>query len=389
MSWDIPLTDVVLTHDDVRAVLACYESGWLTMGPRTAEFEEQVAATCGTRHAVAVSCGTAALHLACRAAGIGAGDEVIVPTLTFLATAHAPRYCGAQPVLADSAAPDDMAISVTDVERRITPRTRAVIATHMCGYTADVASLRALCADRGLVLIEDMAQSIASRYADGTVCGSGAEMACVSFFSKKQLAVGEGGAVVTDRDDHAATVRSLRSHAMTSGTWSRHHGHEDSYDVVDVGYNFRLDEPRAALGLSRIARLEAETEARRVAVRGYRARLADVDGLGFLGDDEAVDRASHFAFAVVCESGEARVALRADLGAQGIQTTRYPALHALTEYAGLAGPGDLPRATRLADSHVCLPLWPGIPDSTLDRVADAVRVAVGRTTTRTVTGGVG
>jgi dTDP-4-amino-4,6-dideoxygalactose transaminase len=372
MSWTVPLTDLVVTEDDVAAVLECYASGWLTMGPRTRAFEEAVERFTGATHAVAVSSGTAALHLSCRAAGIGPGDEVIVPTLTFLATAHAPRYCGATTVLCDSVSPTDMNLSVEDVARRITPRTKAVIAVHFCGYTADVAALRALCDERGLVLIEDMAQAIGARYADGGSCGTAGDLASVSFFSEQQLSVGEGGAALTDSATAAETVRSLRSHAMTSGTWDRHRGHGDSYDVVDVGYNYRLDEPRAALGLSRIGRLAAEIESRRRAVLRYRERLAGCERLALLWDDDAVARSSHFAFPVLADSHELRTHLRRSLAEAGIQTTRYPALHVLQEYAGSADAG-LGVAEATADRHLCLPLWAGIDDDTVDRVCERVR----------------
>ena len=372
MSWSVPLTDVVVTEADVEAVMACYDAGWLTMGPRTVEFESQLAAYGASQYAAAVSSGTAALHLACRAAGIGPGDEVIVPSLTFLATAHAPRYCGATTVLADSTSPLDMNISVADVERRITPRTKAVIAVHFCGYTADMAALRRLCDDRGLILIEDMAQAIGARYADGRIAGTAADMACLSFFSKKQLAVGEGGAVVTTSEAYSASVRSLRSHAMTSGTWDRHRGHDESYDIVDLGYNYRLDEPRAALGLARIPRLAAEIEARRTAVGWYRERLRDVERIQLMWDEESSARSSHFAFPVLTDSHDLRVALRSGLAERGIQTTRYPALHVLQEYSAQDGEG-LRTAEETADRHVCLPLWAQIEEPAVDEVCAAVR----------------
>jgi dTDP-4-amino-4,6-dideoxygalactose transaminase len=377
MTWSVPLTDVVVTEDDIAAVLECYRSGWLTMGPRSRDFELAIAEFCGVPYAAVVSSGTAALHLACRAAGIGPGDEVIVPALTFLATAHAPRYCGAETVLCDSTSLTDMNISVEDVRRRITPRTKAVIAVHFCGYTADMAELRRLCDDHGLVLIEDMAQSIGSRYADGRPCGTAGDLACASFFSKKQLSVGEGGAVLTGHEQYADTVRLLRSHAMTSGTWDRHRGHSESYDVIDVGNNYRLDEPRAALGHARIGRLAAEIEARRRAVGRYRSLLGDVPGLTLMWDEEAVTRSSHFAFPVLTQSHEARVRLRSGLAERGIQTTRYPALHKLTEYAPYGAAGGLSVAEAAADQHVCLPLWAQIDDETVDRVAIAVREIVG------------
>lgn len=379
-AWAIPLTEIDVTSEDVAAVLACYDSGWLTMGPRTQELETALAAFCGAPRVVAVSSGTAALHLACRAAGVGPGDEVIVPSLTFLATAHAPRYCGASTVLADSTSPGDPNLSVADVERRITARTRAVIAVHLFGRPADVAGLRRLCDDHGLVLIEDMAQAMGAHDRDGRPVGTVGDLACASFFSKKQLCVGEGGAVLTASDGHAATVASLRSHAMTSGTWDRHRGHEESYDVVDIGHNFRLDEPRAALGLARLGRLADDLAARRATVRRYRERLAEVEGITLFGDDVDVECSSHFAMPLRTASHDLRVALRAGLAARGIQTTRYPALHTLSEYSDHGRAGDLETATALADRHLCLPLWSHLPDETVDRVCDAVTevVASGR-----------
>ncbi len=287
--WEIPLTDVVIEESDLEAVAECLRSGWLTMGPRTKAFEEAVAEWTGMPHAVAVSSGTAALHLACAALRLGAGDEVIVPAFTFLASANACRYVGATPVLCDVVSPHAPSISVEDVRRRLTPRTRAVVAVHMCGYPADLAALRALCDEHGLALIEDAAQGFGVRGLGG------GDVTCLSFFSKKQLAVGEGGMVLTRDPDVAARVRLLRSHAMTSGTWDRHRGHEDSYDVVDIGFNFRLDEPRAALGISRLARVRDEIEARRVAVRAYRERLPQA-----MWDD--VEGGSHFAFTVLFDS---------------------------------------------------------------------------------------
>ena len=159
---------------------------------------------------------------------------------------------------------------------------------------------------------------------------------------------------------------------MTSGTWDRHRGHEESYDVVDVGYNYRLDEPRAALGLSRLGRLADDLAARRATVRRYRDQLADVDGIALVGSDADVARSSHFAMPIRLASHEQRVALRTRLSALGVQTTRYPALHTLTEYDDHGQDGSLSVAETFADRHLCLPLWAGMPDATVDRVCEAV-----------------
>src|SRR5262249_19896970 len=170
-TWADTLTDVHMEEEDLEAVAECLRSGWLTMGPRTAAFEAAVAEWTGSPYAVAVSSGTAALHLACAALGLGPGDEVVVPAFTVLATAHAPRYAGAVPVLADVVSCDAPNLSVDDVAARITDRTRAVIGVHMCGYPADVSALRELCAARGLALIEDAAQALGARI-DGGMAGT-------------------------------------------------------------------------------------------------------------------------------------------------------------------------------------------------------------------------
>jgi dTDP-4-amino-4,6-dideoxygalactose transaminase len=380
--WRVPLTDIAMPEQDVEAVLDCLRSGWLTMGPRTQTFERALADYVGVPHVVAVSSGTAALHLACLAAGIGPGDEVIVPALTFVASANAARYVGAEPILCDIRGGDprgryDLNIDVEDAASRITPRTRAVVAVHFGGYTADVLALRQICDERGLILIEDCAQAIGARVAEtGRRVGTVGELGAFSFFSKKQLCVGEGGMVCTAAEEHAARVRLLRSHALTSSTWDRHRGHDPSYDVVDIGFNFRLDEPRAALGLSRLGRLAEDIAARRALVRAYRERLADIPGIELVWDEHAVELASHFFFPVLLPDRGARDRFRAQLKDAGVQTTWYPALHTLTEYRDAAPAGSLPRAGEAADRHCALPLSATMDEAAVDIVVETVRAAL-------------
>jgi dTDP-4-amino-4,6-dideoxygalactose transaminase len=377
-AWRVPLTDVAMPEDDVQAVLDCLRSGWLTMGPRTKAFEEALAQHLGTPHAVTVSSGTAALHLACLAAGIGAGDEVIVPAFTFVASASAARYAGAEPVLCDVCSPQEFNLDPADVEARITPRTRAVVAVHFCGYPARVQELRALCDERGLVLIEDCAQAIGARLPSGARVGTVGELGAFSFFSKKQLCVGEGGMVSTGEERLAERVRLLRSHALTSSTWDRHRGHDPAYDVVDVGFNFRLDEPRAALGLSRLERLEAEIARRRELVRAYREQLRETPGLELTWDEAAVEQSSHFAFPVLLADRARRDRFRAELAAQGVQTTWYPALHTFSGYRDRTPPDGLPRARETADRHCALPLSATMDEAATEFVVAAVRAALTR-----------
>ncbi len=375
--WRVPLTDIVVPEEDVQAVLECLESGWLTMGPRTQAFEQALSAQVGSPNAITVSSGTAALHLACLAAGLGPQDEVIVPAVTFVASASAPRYVGATPVLCDVRSPLDFNIDPADAAARITPRTRAIVAVHFCGYPADVHALRELCDANDLILIEDCAQAIGARIDDaGRQVGTIGELGAFSFFSKKQLCVGEGGMVTTADDERAERVRLLRSHALSSSTWDRHRGHDPAYDVIDVGYNYRLDEPRAALGLSRIARLDASIEKRRASVRAYRERLAGMPGLELPFDEQAVERSSHFAFPVLLAERPARDRFRATLKDNGIQTTWYPALHNFTEYEQFSPPGGLPQAQATADRHCALPLSSSMDENDIDIVVEVLTAAL-------------
>ncbi|MHB1469103.1 MAG: DegT/DnrJ/EryC1/StrS family aminotransferase [Solirubrobacteraceae bacterium] len=377
--WRVPLTGIAMPDEDVEAVLDCLRSGWLTMGPRTAAFESALADYLSAPTALAVSSGTAALHLACLAAGIGEGDEVIVPALTFVASASAARCAGGTPVLCDVRGPHDFNIDVQDAERRITGRTRAILAVHFCGYPADVLSLRALCDSHGLALIEDCAQAIGARLgAAGPRVGTVGELGAFSLFSKKQLCVGEGGLLTTADEQLAERVRLLRSHALTSSTWDRHRGHDPAYDVVDIGFNFRLDEPRAALGLSRLRRLDDDIGRRRELVRAYRERLSGLAGIEIPWEDGDVDASSHFAFPILLSDEAARDRFRAALSAGGVQSTWYPALHRLTAYRRFAPSGGLPGAELAAARHCALPLSATMDDQDLEVVIDAVKEALSR-----------
>lgn len=369
MSWTLPLTDVVLSEQDIAAYLEVLESGWLTMGPRTVEFERAFAERFGVPHAIAVSSGTAALHLALLAAGVREGDEVLVPAGTFVAAAAGVRYCGATPVLVESIGPEDLNLDPADAEARVGARTRAVLATHWMGYSCDLPALERLCRRNDLILIEDCAQSIAARDPDGRLTGTVGAAGCFSFFSKKQLAVGEGGMIITADEAIAAKARSLRSHAMTSMTWDRHRGHAESYDIVDVGFNFRIDEPRAALGLSRLGRVERDIDRRRQLVRRYRRQLQDLPAVTIPWTDDDVDRGSHFGFAIVLDRAPLRNQIAQALAQDGIQTTHYPAISSLSAYRD---GGGRPRTEDLAARHLVLPLASTYGEAEVDLVVDRV-----------------
>src|SRR6476469_10574113 len=276
--WRIPLADVDMGEPEIAAVTEVLRSGWLTMGEKTQAFEAAMAARLGVRHAFAVANGTVALHLPYAALGLGPGDEVILPALTFVATANAATYTGATPVFADICGLHDLNIDPADVARRITPRTRAICVVHYAGYPVDMNPILALAREHGLGVVEDAAHAPGATY-QGQSLGTLGDVGCFSFFSNKNLAVGEGGMVVTNRDDLAERIRLMRSHGMTTLTWDRHRGHASSYDVVSPGFNYRLDEIRAALGLAQLDRLDGNNARRKTLVDHYRELLAGVPGV--------------------------------------------------------------------------------------------------------------
>jgi dTDP-4-amino-4,6-dideoxygalactose transaminase len=271
----------------------------------------------------------------------------------------------------------DLSIDPEDAARAIGPRTKAICAVHYAGYAAPMADLRALCAEHGLALIEDAAHAPSAGWeGDGRKLGTLGLAGAFSFFSNKVLSCGEGGLLATDDDEVAELARTRRSHAMTSGTWDRHRGHSASYDVVGLGYNYRLDEPRAALLSARLPGLEADIAARRRLVHRYRSLLAELPGVTVPYSDEEVDRSSCYVMPVVLDEPELRDPLREALRERGVQTSvLYPAIHELSAYAELPA-RPLPRAEELARSQLTLPLYPHLTESDQDRVVDALRSGI-------------
>lgn len=371
--WRIALADVSISDDDRAAVMAVLDSGWLSMGPVTAQFEEELGAALGTEHALAVTNGTAALHLAAAALGLGPGDEVICPSLTFVASAAAMRQTGATVKLADVTSTDDLTLDPSEILRLLTPRTKAIVVMHYGGYASSMAEIMSLAREHGLFVIEDAAHAPGATL-DGAALGTIGDAGCFSFFPNKNLTTGEGGAVVFRDKQHSDRARLLRSHAMTTLTWDRHRGHATSYDVLDVGFNYRIDEIRAALGVSQLRRLPAFTEARAQIAHQYRARLSSHAGLDVPFSAPRGEPSFHIA-PVLARSLEARDAIREMLRTERIQTSiHYPPIHRFTSYPG-AGP--LPVTDEVADRVLTLPLHPGLTPADIDDVCDLLFTRVG------------
>ena len=373
----MPLADV-LVDDELRAVVdEVVDSGWWSMGPKVEEFEAAFAEFTRTKHAFGVANGTAALHLALLAAGCGPGDEVILPSLNFVAAANAIGHTGATPVFCDIVGPDDLNLDPADVEAAVTTSTKAVLLLHYGGYPCDVAAVRALAEERGLIVIEDAAHAPGASW-HGEPCGSLGRVGCLSFFSNKNLPIGEGGMIVTDDDEIAQSLRLLRSHGMTTLTWERHRGHAASYDVVERGFNYRLDELRAAIGHYQLRRLPDENARRRELTTRYRERLHGANGISIpFGElDEHSVSAHHLAVALLSDGK--RDDVRAALADRRIQTSvHYPPIHLFTYYAELGARRPLPRTEAVAERVVTLPLYGHMTDEQSDLVVDALLETVG------------
>lgn len=377
MAYEIPLFDLNYDAAEEAAVLEVLRSRWISMGERTAQLERQFADHLGVRHAIAMSSCTSALHLALVALDIHPGDEVIVPSLTFVATVNAVRYTGATPVFADIVGAEDFSIDPQSVVRAITPSTRAIIAMHYGGFACDMAALQAIADEHGLAIIEDAAHAPASQYGDRAL-GTLGRVGCFSFFSNKNLTCAEGGMLVTGDDVIASRVRLLRSHGMTTLSFDRAQGHATRYDVLELGYNYRMDDIRAALVLAQMDKLRTDVERRAEVRRMYLESLADVDGI-IVPYRRHPHASSHYIFPVVLAEGGAtrRDAIRERIAALGVQTSvHYPAVHRFSIYAQ-DGSVSLPRTEAVADAEITLPMYGSLKRREVSQVVDALLDALG------------
>lgn len=367
----VPFFEPQIGEPEIEAVAEVIRSGWITMGPKVEAFERRFADLVGRRHAVAVNSCTAALHLANLLLDIGPGDEVVLPSLTFAATANAVVYAGATPVFADIAGSDDWCIDPADVARRLTPRTKAVVAMHYAGFPCDMAALQRLCARHGLALYEDACHGIGGRVADRPM-GALGRIGCFSFFSNKAMTTAEGGVLVTDDEALAARARRLRSHGQTATAIDRVRGAQ-RYDVAEVGFNYRLDDIRAAIGLAQLDRLDGMQAARRSLVADYRERLAGIDGIRVPGFGARGEPANYLMPVLVTAAD--RDAVRKRLAADGVQTSlHYPPVHLFSHYRD--GAGALPETEAVAAKAITLPLYPSMSSEQVAYVCDRLAAAV-------------
>ena len=367
----ISLSDPVLGEEEKKALCETIDSGWLTMGERVAEFEHAFAELHRVEDAVAVSSCTAGLHLCLKALGICPGDEVLVPSLTFVATANAVLYVGAKPVFVDIESENLPHLFLADAKSKCTPNTRAVIVMHYGGYLVDLNAWRAFADENEIFLIEDAAHAPAV----GDV-GRWSDTAAFSFFTNKNMCTAEGGMILARKNKLLKRIRQMRSHGMTSDTLTRHHGHAFSYDVTELGFNYRMDELRAAMGLVRLKRLSRWNSRRRELTGYYRKLLSEKIPEITVPFNSEHKTAAHL-MPILLPTEVNRNNVMGLLRQAGIQSSiHYPPVHKFTYYQKYSNKNSLKRTEDFAVRELTLPLHPSLEENRIDKIVDELKRAI-------------
>jgi dTDP-4-amino-4,6-dideoxygalactose transaminase len=439
--WKVPLFDLDLGKEEYERVKGVLDSKWLTMGEVTRDFESAFAEYLGVKHALAVSSGTAAMHLAHSALGLGQDDEAISPSLTFVATANAIGYTRASPVFADITSLDELTISPDDIESKINERTKAIVVVHYGGFPCHMDRIMEVARRRDLFVVEDAAHAVGAEYssrqrklkaessrlkaegaessklkakgaqssklkaggaessklkAEGSrfnhgqrTTGNGrmykvgtiGDIGCFSFFSNKNMTTAEGGMVVTNHDELAEKMKTYRSHGMTSLTWDRYKGHDFSYDVVGPGFNYRIDELRSSLGLAQLEKLDQNNTKRRALWSLYRQKLDSIEGIGVPFAHSKGTSSCHI-FPVLLSEKVDRNGLMKYLCEQGVQTSiHYPPIHLFSYYRSqMPLRSHLPLTEYAGKREVSLPLFPSMTDAQVDYVVGCIKHYLAKTT---------
>ncbi|MGV3502888.1 MAG: DegT/DnrJ/EryC1/StrS family aminotransferase [Adhaeribacter sp.] len=376
----IPIAKPYLTEEEAQAAYDTILTGWITQGPKVQEFEEQFAAYTGARYAVAVSNCTTALHLSLIVAGIGPGDEVICPSMSYIATANAIKYVGATPVFAE-VRPDTYNLDAADAEKRITDKTRAILLVHQIGMPADIDAFRQLSSRYGLKLIEDAACAAGAAY-KGRKIGSQADLVCFSFHPRKVISTGDGGMITTNREDYSQRLRLLRQHGMSVSDRVRHAADKLIFeDHVELGYNYRMTDIQAAVGIKQLGKLDWIVAQRRKIAAAYHQAFGTIgcfrlplEAEGYFSNYQSY---SLYLKPSCPVSRNAFMQQLLDLGIasrRGIMTT-----HRETAYKNAPGKVSLPVSEDLQDRSLIVPLYVPMQDHEIQHVIESVRaIALGQ-----------
>jgi len=377
MDYKILLFDLNFDQAEQDAVIETLRSKWISTGPKNAELERRFAEMTGARHAVALTNCTVALHLALVLNDIKPGDEVLCPSLTFVATVNAIRYVNAIPVFADVKSMEDLTIDPDDIEKKITPRTKAIMLMHYGGFACDMKRIMPLAEKHNLRVIEDACHGPLSEY-EGKKLGTIGSVGCFSFFSNKNISTGEGGMIITNDDAIYEKAKLLRSHGMTSLSFDRAKGHSTEYDVIELGYNYRMDDIRASIGIVQLDKLPGDLEIRAELRARYEKNLKEVEEIiiPFKGYKYFT---SNYIFPIVLKNStvKRRNRVREHLAEAGIQTSvHYPAVHRFSIYKEYASP--LPNTEYAADNLVTLPMFSKLTPEQVDYICDTLKEAVAK-----------
>ena len=375
MEYKIPLFQLNFGEEEITAVTETIRSKWISTGPRCEELEKQFVDMFNVGYAVSMSNCTDALHLACILCDIKAGDEVICPSLTFAASVNCIKYVGATPVFCDIVGPEHINIDPNEIEKLITKKTKAIIVVHMAGFPAKMDEIMAIAKRHNLKVIEDACHGPLSEY-KGKKLGTIGDVGCFSFFSNKNISTGEGGILITNNESMAAKARLLRSHGMTTMSYQRASGHATSYDIVDLGYNFRLDDIRASIAVVQMKKLQKDLEERILVRKRYVEQLSKISGVivPFVDNTEFV---SNYIMPVILKdsTSEIRDRIRDTLHAAGIQTSvHYPAIHKFSIYKELNA--FLPQTEYVTDNELTLPMYATLTNEQVDFIVETLDKAV-------------
>lgn len=375
MGYNIPLFKLNFGEEEINAVTETIRSKWISTGPKCEELEQQFVEFFNVDYAVSMSNCTDALHLACILCGIGPGDEVICPSLTFAASVNCIRYVGATPVFCDIVSPEHINIDPKDIERKITSKTKAIIVVHMAGFPAKMDEIMTIAHKHNLKVIEDACHGPLSEY-KGKKLGAIGDIGCFSFFSNKNISTGEGGMLITNNGELAKKAKLLRSHGMTTMSYQRASGHATSYDIVDLGYNYRMDDIRASIGVVQMNKLQSDLN-KRVEVRNeYVKQLSSIDGITipFVDNTEFV---SNYIFPIVLKdsTSEKRDSIRDKLHAAGIQTSvHYPAIHRFSIYK--EHKTKLPITEYVTENEITLPMYASLSNEEIEYIVKELNQAL-------------
>lgn len=372
MEYNIPLFKLNFDEKEEQAAVDVIRSKWISSGPKCAELEEKFAKMLGAKYAVAVANCTDALHLGMLVVGVKPGDEVIVPSLTFVATANAVRYTGATPVFADIESLEQPTISPASIEKAITEKTTAIAVMHYAGFACDMDAICDIAKRHNLKIVEDACHGPMSEY-KGRKLGTIGDVSCYSFFSNKNISTGEGGMLVTNDEDIYNKAKLMRSHGMTTMSYDRAKGHSTSYDVVELGYNYRMDDIRAAIGISQLDKLVPDIEKREKVREKYVKKLSEIKNV-IIPFVNYTDVSSSYIFPIVIEGIDAtkRDEIRDALAKKGVQTSvHYPAVHRFEIYKS-EKEYTLPITEKYCDTEITLPMYGSLTDDELNYIVESV-----------------